>query len=128
MVATIAPGPASSGVPSGTSATLEVDLLARVVGLAGEQLQRDQHEQQAAGALQRGQLDVQVVEQRLAGDREDHDHAERQRHRLGAGPVPLRAGSAPVSARKIGTMPGGSTITSRVTKTSPNSLRFTRST
>jgi len=36
-----------------------------------------------------------------------------------------RAGSGAVSARKIGTMPGGSTITSRVTNAVPNSLRFT---
>ena len=40
------------------------------------------------------------------------------------GRAPGRA-APPVSARKIGTMPGGSTITSRVTKTSPNSLRST---
>ena len=36
-----------------------------------------------------------------------------------------RAGSGPVSARKIGIMPGGSVMTSRVTKTSPKSLRST---
>ena len=87
MVATIAPGPASSGVPSGTSAMLEVTCWLGVVGLAGEQFQRDQHQQQAAGGLQRGQVDVQVVEQGLPGDGEDHDDPERQRDRLPGGPV-----------------------------------------
>ena len=90
MVATIAPGPASSGVPSGTSATLLVPTCSSgLVGLAGEQLQRDQHEQQTTGALQRRQLDVQIVQQGLPGHREHHDHAQRQQHRLGAGPDPL---------------------------------------
>ena len=45
----------------------------RLVALAGEQLQRDEQEQQAAGALQRGQRDVQVVEDALTEDGEGHD-------------------------------------------------------
>ena len=69
---------------------------------------------------------MQVVEQGLPGHREDHDDAERQRDRLPGRPVAGRGrAAAPVSARKIGIMPGGSVITSRVTKTSPNSFRST---
>ena len=99
MVATIAPGPASSGVPIGTSATLEVAWPGRVVGLAGEQLQRDQQEQDAAGPLQGGQADAEVVQDLLAADGEHHDDAAGQCDRLPGRPVALPGGQRPGQGR-----------------------------
>jgi hypothetical protein len=60
--------------------------------LAGQQLQGDQQEQQAARRLQRRQRDVEVVEDLLAEDGERHDDADRDQHRLprGARPVARR--------------------------------------
>ena len=51
IVATIAPGPASSGVPSGTRATLTLPVCTGSSALAGEQLQRDEEQEQPAGDL-----------------------------------------------------------------------------
>ena len=45
---------------------VDVGRLGRVVGLAGQQLQRDEQQQQTPGRLHRGQRDAQVVEDRLA--------------------------------------------------------------
>jgi len=55
--------------------------LGRLLKLAGEQLQRDQQEQQAAGALQGGHLDPEVGQHCLAEHREGQDHP--QRHHRG---------------------------------------------
>ena len=90
IVATIAPGPASSGVPSGTSATLTFAVSVGLVGLAGEQLEGDQQQEQAAGRLQRGKRDAEVVEDRLAEQREHHDDDEGDEHRLAGEPLAHR--------------------------------------
>ena len=128
MVATIAPGPASSGVPSGTSATLTFSVSVGLVGLAGEQLEGDEQQQQAAGALHRRQRDAQVVEDRLAEQREHGDDEERDEHRLPRQPLAHAAWLRPlVSARNSGMVPGGSMITNSVTKTSPKNLHVRRS-
>ena len=63
--------------------------LLRVVRLPGQQLQRDPYQQQPARALQRRQVDPQVPQDLLAGDREHHDHPAGQRDRLPPGPVPV---------------------------------------
>jgi hypothetical protein len=84
MVATMAPGPASSGVPSGNERHVRhlPFGLGRLLGRAGQQLQRDQEQQQPARTLQRRQLDAEVGQDQLAEKREDHDYAECDQSRL----------------------------------------------
>ena len=71
IVATIAPGPASSGVPSGTKAMLTPSVRTGSVSARSvSSSKRDEQQQQPAGALQRGQRHVQVAEDALAEDGE----------------------------------------------------------
>ena len=74
MVATMVPGPASSGVPERDQRDVDVLHLLRVVGAAGQQVERDQQQEQPAGALQRRDADAEVVQDLLAEDRERADH------------------------------------------------------
>jgi hypothetical protein len=64
----------------------------RLVVPAGQQVERDQQQQQATSGLQRRQRDVQVVQDPLAEDREQHDDETRHEHRLPRCPGALRAG------------------------------------
>ncbi len=86
----IAPGPATSGVASGTSAMSSgsVGVAAGEVG-AAQHLERDQHQEQAAGDRERAERDVQVAEHDLAEDREAEDQRTGGEHRAHRGPLAL---------------------------------------
>src|SRR5450759_1622161 len=64
----------------------------RILGLPGQQVQRDEQQQQTARRLQRRERDVQIGQQLPAEQRERHDHAERHEHRLQGGARPLPRG------------------------------------
>ena len=99
----------------------DVDVLGllRLVRLAGQQVERDEQQQQSARDHQRGHGDMQVVEDLLAEQPEDGDHAEGHADGLERHPRCTLAGRPAVSARKIGVIPGGSMITKRVRKREP---------
>ncbi len=85
------PGTGQQRSPQGNEG--DVDVLGRrlrLLGPPGEQLHRDEQEQQPAGCLERGHGDVQEGENRLPEHRERQDHAQRHEGRVpgGAGPLP----------------------------------------
>ena len=88
MVATIAPGPASSGVPSGTSATLEVDWLLGSSALPVSSSSATSRSSSRPAPCSAGRS-MQVVQDLLAGHREDHDHARASATACTGGPAPL---------------------------------------
>src|SRR5262249_39817950 len=85
-------GPGQQRRTEGNQGDVGGRLFLRVIGLAGQQLQRDEDEQQAARALERRQIDLQVVEDLLAGHGEDDDDAQRQGDGLPGGAVALAGG------------------------------------
>ena len=91
IVATIPPGPASSGVPSGTKATL---VLARSVEVGSSVLPvsswKATSRWRGRRPLEGRELDLRVLQDRPAEQRERDDHGERYRGRL-PGEPPLRA-------------------------------------
>ena len=99
----------------------DVDVLGllRLVRLAGQQVERDEQEQQPARDHQRGHGDMQVVQDLLAEQAEDGDHTEGDAAACQAIRRCTLAGRPEVSARKIGVIPGGSMITKRVRKREP---------
>ena len=117
MVATIAPGPVGSGVPSGTNATFAIRRSASVGSCAvPQQLQRTKTKQPAR-TLQRGKAGRRG--RRINWPKSAKPRSRRMRPRPPARPtccVPLVRPL--VRPRKIGTVPGGSVMTNRVTKTS----------
>ena len=116
IVATIAPGPASSGVPSGTRATLTSGTCERVGSLPVSSSSATRSSSSPPAPCSAGDRDLEVVQDALADDREHPDDEERDE--LASGPRRGVGGSAatPVRARKIGTAPGGSRMTTRVMK------------
>src|ERR1700731_3171283 len=97
MVATIAPGPASSGVTSGTKATLARSTSASEGSPAfpvSSSSATSSRSRPPAPPFQGGQADPQVVQDRPAEQRERHDHAEGHDGGLPGQPVPVVPGPA----------------------------------
>ena len=82
IVATIAPGPASSGVPSGTRATFVPTAAVGSCSLPVSSSSATSRSSRPPAHCSGGQRDVQVAEDLLAEEREHRDHAERHRDRL----------------------------------------------
>ena len=116
------PGPASSGVPSGTSATLTSGLdgsSARPVSSSSA----TSRSSRPPGDLHRRQRDAEVVEDPLAEQRERRDDDERDEDRLAGELACASRWLRPlVRPRNSGIVPGGSMMTNSVTKTSTASL------
>ncbi len=91
MTAAMAPGPASSGVPSGTSATLTSS---DAFGLAAlprpvSNCSATSSKSSPARTLQGRDADVQIVQDGLAADREHADHQQADQRRLQGGAAPV---------------------------------------
>lgn len=119
MTETIAPGLAEQRHAERHEGDVDVLGLLRLVRLAGEQVERDEQEQQTARDHQRGDGDMQVVEDLMAEEPEDRDHAEGDAHGLEGHLLLHLGGSAGGEPEEDRGDPGGSMMTKRVRKSEP---------